>query len=75
MGRSIQSFGLAAALLDGLASWRQEFDDNYDPMTGWTSHEIRANWAKEARNLEFELRRSLPENVELTVDLWPLEPG
>lgn len=72
-GRSVSPFDLPAALLDRLALWQQEFDNNYDSFTGWKSHEVRATWTKEAHNLEFDLRRALPEDVELTVDLWPVE--
>lgn len=60
-------------LLDRLASWQQEFEDNYDPFAGWKSHEVRATWARKAHNLEFDLRRVSPDDVELAVDLWPIE--
>ena len=37
-------------LLDRLAAWQQEFDDNFRWDTGWRSTEIRDHWAGEAAN-------------------------
>ena len=72
-GRSVEPFDLPAALLDRLASWQQDFEKNHDLISGWKSREARASWTKEAQNVEFHLRRLLPEDVELKMDLWPIE--
>jgi hypothetical protein len=73
-GVTWQSLDLPASLLDRLADWQQEFDDNFDPFSGWKSEIVRAKWSAEAQELEVDLRRALPKEVELVIDLWPIEP-
>lgn len=57
-------------LLDRLAAWQQEFDDNFD--RGWRSAEIRDRWAREAGELAADVRAELGTRAELVVRLWPL---
>jgi len=38
-------------LLDQLAAWQQEFDDNYHWESGWRSASVRERWAREADDL------------------------
>ena len=67
------SLDLSPELLDRLGQWQAEFDQNFDAYSGWASVEARSRWAEEAEGLALELRSALPKDVELTVDLWPLE--
>jgi hypothetical protein len=61
-------------LLDRLAAWQQEFDDNYHPWeSGWRSAAIRDHWAHQAQNLAADVRAALGTRAELVVDLWPIE--
>jgi hypothetical protein len=59
-------------LLDRLAAWQQEFDDNFRWNTGWRSTEIRDRWAGQVTELAADVRAELGTRAELTVRLWPL---
>lgn len=59
-------------LLDRLAAWQQEFDDNFRWDTGWRTTEIRDRWAGQAAKLAADVRAELGTRAELTVRLWPL---
>jgi hypothetical protein len=60
-------------LLDRLAAWQQEFDDNYHPWeSGWRSAAIRDRWAHQAKNLATDVRAALGTRAKLVVDLWPV---
>jgi hypothetical protein len=61
------------ALLDRLAAWQQEFDDNYHYETGWRSAPARDRWADSAKGLATDLRAVLGVRAELVVDLWPMD--
>lgn len=56
-----------------LVGWQLEFDSNYHWTTGWMSEEAKARWARQAAELEADLRVALGDGTQLTVDLWPLE--
>jgi hypothetical protein len=59
-------------LLDRLAAWQQEFDDNYDYRSGWRSAAIRDRWARDAKRLAAQVQAELGSRARLDVDLWPL---
>lgn len=59
-------------LLDRLAAWQREFDDNYHWDTGWRSTEIRDHWTSQVRDLAEDVRAQLGTRAELVVRLWPL---
>jgi len=63
---------LSPGLLNALADWQANFDAGYDPKTGWRDDQTRESWKKEAARLTERLRYALP-NVEVHVDLWPLD--
>ena len=71
-GRSWRSLNLPAPLLDRLADWQDDFDDNFDAFSGWKSPEAHDRWEEQSVGLIRDLERSL-NGVTLTVDLWPLE--
>jgi hypothetical protein len=60
-------------LLDRLAVWQRDFDDNYHYETGWRSAAIRDRWAHQAIELAADLRAALGTRGELAVDLWPID--
>ena len=61
-------------LLDRLAAWQREFDDNFYPWeSGWRSAAIRDRWAHQATDLAAEVRAALGARAELIVDLWPVD--
>jgi hypothetical protein len=61
-------------LLDRLAAWQREFDDNYHPWeSGWRSAAIRDHWAHQATDLAADVRAALGTRAELVVDLWPVD--
>lgn len=60
-------------LLDRLAAWQQEFDDNFHWENGWRSAEIRDRWASEAETLAPDVRAELGTRASLVVRLWPLD--
>jgi hypothetical protein len=72
-GSVLSQLDLPARLLDELSDWQQDFDENFDPHTGWTSEIIKSAWAKRAASLEMELRAEIKGKATLSVDLWPLE--
>ena len=71
-GCSWQRLGLDASLLDRLADWQSEFDDNFDAYKGWKLEEARSRRAERADELVAELRVAL-KGIPLEVDLWPLD--
>jgi hypothetical protein len=71
-GRSWQTLGLSAPLLDRLAEWQSEFDANFDAYKGWKSEEARSQWAEGAVDVVAELQAAL-KGIPLEVDLWPLD--
>jgi hypothetical protein len=60
-------------LLDRLAAWQRDFDDNYHYRTGWRSAATRDRWAHQATDLAADLRAALGTRAELVVDLWPID--
>ena len=64
--------GLEPALLDDLADWQSFFDRRFDSMQGWHDTAAREEWAARATLLAARLRGALPDDVELSIDLWPL---
>jgi hypothetical protein len=64
--------GLDPRLLDDLADWQAYFDQHFDHMHGWNEASARDEWAAQATHLTDRLRKALPVDVELGVDLWPL---
>jgi hypothetical protein len=62
-----------AALLDRLAAWPQEFDDNYHHETGWRSAPAQDRWADDATGPATDLWAVLGTRAELVLDLWPLD--
>lgn len=61
-------------LLERLVAWQLVFDDHFRYDTGWRSPEVKERWARQASELERELRLELRPEIQLEVDLWPLEP-
>jgi hypothetical protein len=57
-----------------LRSWQQQFDENFDVKSGWTSSEVRDRWAVKATTLATRLKAVLGEGVLFEVDLWPTMP-
>jgi hypothetical protein len=62
----------APELLDRLAAWQREFDDNYHWDTGWRSTEVRDRWTSQIRDLAEDVRAQLGSRARLIVRLWPL---
>jgi hypothetical protein len=60
-------------LLDRLAAWQRDFDDNFDSEHGWRSTQVRDRWAGQAVELAEDVRVELGTRAELTVRLWPLQ--
>jgi hypothetical protein len=60
-------------LLDRLAAWQREFDDNFHWERGWRSAEIGDRWASQAEELAADARAELGNRAGLIVRLWPLE--
>jgi len=60
-------------LLDRLAAWQRDFDDNYHHQTGWRSAAIRDRWAHQAAGLAADVQAALGTRAELIVDLWPID--
>ena len=60
-------------LLDRLAGWQKDFDDNYHYQTGWRSAAIRDRWADQGRALAADVRAALGTRAELTIGLWPID--
>jgi hypothetical protein len=70
-GRVAKQVELDPALVNRLAAWQREFDNDFQYEKGWRSADARDRWAAEAVELEAQLRAALP-GVKLKVDLWPL---
>ncbi|HKA98275.1 MAG TPA: hypothetical protein VKD66_18580 [Streptosporangiaceae bacterium] len=73
-GRRLAAHQVRSQLLDRLAAWQREFDDNFHWDRGWRSAQIRDRWASQAEELAADVRAELGTRAELTVRLWPL-PG
>lgn len=63
-------------LLVRLLRWQEVFEASFHYESGWSDKGVRDQWAQEAELLEKALRKALPPDVVLTVNLWPLDkPG
>jgi hypothetical protein len=71
-GQHWQALDLEPSLLSALADWQRQFDAHFIPSKGWTDAVVRDEWAAVAQDLSRRLRRALPEDVDLDVNLWPL---
>jgi hypothetical protein len=71
-GPRLAAHQILPQLLDRLAAWQEEFDDNFHWDAGWRSAEIRDHWARQAEELAADVRAELGGRGELTVRLWPL---
>jgi hypothetical protein len=74
-GANLRELKLSGKLLDDLGDWQQQFDDNFDPFSGWSSEEVKTAWAERAAVLEMDLRIEIKGKAMLEVDLWPLHEG
>jgi hypothetical protein len=72
-GSVLSDLKLSGKLLDELAVWQQQFDDNFDPFSRWSSEDVKAEWAARAVVLELDLRIEIKGRAVLEVDLWPLD--
>jgi hypothetical protein len=68
---------IPGSLLDRIWEWKRFFDEKFDPdhEGGWESVPDREWWSNEADEIAAELRAVLPPEIELNVDLWPLNPA
>src|SRR5262245_13692468 len=73
-GHRLAAHQVRSQLLDRLAAWQREFDDNFHWDRGWRSAQTRDRWASQAEELAADMRAELGTRAELTVRLWPL-PG
>lgn len=60
---------LSEELTAALSAWQADFDNNYDPFTGWTSVELLNRHYEEATRLKTCLERALPSNA-IDLDYW-----
>jgi len=60
-------------LLDRLAAWQRDFDDNFHYEAGWRSAAIRDRWAHQVIGLAADVQAALGTRAELAVDLWPID--
>ncbi len=67
-----QDTKFSPGLLDRLATWQQDFDDNFCWDSGWRSAEARDRWARQGEELAADVRAELGTRAELAVRLWPL---
>lgn len=73
--REVSSAHVPDSLMLKLKAWQSTFESHFDPETGWDSDLVKDRWATEAVALEAELRGAAVGEVEVEVDLWPLNPG
>jgi len=66
---------LSRGLLDRLLAWQLKLDTNFHYERGWLDEAERAIWSRDAEDLCADLRRELPADIPLVVDLWPIEPS
>ena len=66
---------LSRDLLDRLVNWQRSFDTSFHWDHGWRDTAERDAWAREADELSAALRRELPSDIPLVVDMWPIEPS
>ncbi len=72
-GVVLSELQLSGRLLGELGDWQRQFDDNFDPSSGWSSDDVKTDWARRAAVLEMELRIEIKRKARLEVDLWPLD--
>ena len=70
-----RELALSAALLDRLVAWQLRFDSNFRYDRGWTDDAERETWTRDADALCADLRREIPSDIPLVVDLWQIEPS
>jgi hypothetical protein len=72
-GADLNELNLSGSVVDELGDWQQQFDDNFDPLSGWSSDQVKAEWAERAAVIEMELRIEIKGKAWLEVDLWTLD--
>ncbi len=60
---------LSDELAADLSSWQEDFDNNYDPVTGWPSMESLSRHFHEAVSLKERVELELPSNA-VELDYW-----
>ena len=70
-GAESKSWDLPEDLTVALSSWQADFDNAYDPVSGWPSLELLNRHFKEAIRLRTCLERALPDNV-IELDYWQI---
>jgi hypothetical protein len=68
-----EDLGLSADLGSRLLAWEDHFERHFDHERGWDSLESRKRYGDNVDDLVRDLRRELGPDVELVVDLWPLD--
>ncbi|WP_074713594.1 hypothetical protein [Arthrobacter alpinus] len=68
-GTESHGWDLSEELTAALSSWQADFDNAYDPSTGWPSLELLNRHFKEATRLRTCLQLALPSNV-IELDYW-----
>jgi hypothetical protein len=71
---SWEDLNLPADLMARLAAWQAQFDTNFRWNVGWLNVDARESWIRQNEGLVADLRSSLPSEIRLEVDLWPMAP-
>lgn len=70
-GGDWRSLGLSADLIADLRDWQSMFEASFRPRRRWKA--VKDEWATTGGTLAERIRRELPADVTLSVDLWPLD--
>jgi hypothetical protein len=68
-----EDLGLSADLGSRLLAWEDHFERHFDHELGWDSLESRKWYGDHVDELVRDLQQELGPDVELVVDLWPLD--
>ena len=63
--------GVPADLEADLRAWAKQFNDNFEPGTGWPTRDMADSHRAEGERLLRQLRAALP-NDEVVLDYWEL---
>ncbi|MGZ4697282.1 MAG: hypothetical protein ACXVGT_07425 [Oryzihumus sp.] len=67
--------GVSAALTERLLAWQADFDEHFHWDRGWDASESAEAWAARGPRLLEPLQAELGDRYEVTLDLWPMDPG
>jgi len=66
-------YGLSVELTERLAVWNRLWEQHFDSASGWTSDEVREQWANSGESIIRDLRSEVYRMADVVDEPWPLD--